>query len=472
MRDITYDVRIYKTEVYKGKKVTTYIVRWKVGPKPWKEPFRLQAQADSFLAELRSAAKKGEAFSLRTGRPASWQRAENDMTWYAFACAYVDMKWKGASAKYRHDIAYALTQATPALYTTDKGKPDDVALRRALFRWAFNTKQRDSPPDDVTQVLKWVAANTSHVSTLSDAELARRLLDAATTRLDGQRSAASVARRNRMILANAMDYAVTERKLLAANPIRDLKWNAPKTSTEIDRRSVINPTQARALLNAVKAQEPSGARLVAFFAVMYYSALRPEEAISLTRGNVTLPDLVWDESKQEWQEPPDDWCELHFRGPTPDAGREWTDDDSHRDRRRQLKHRAEGQERRVPGPPELTVILRAHIRDHVAEGADARLFIGVRGGDLPTITYRRAWRQARRAVLTDQQHESPLARRPYDLRHACVSTWLNGGVPPTQVAKWAGHSVDVLLRIYAACLEGQDEIAKRRITEALKEDDG
>jgi integrase len=275
-----------------------------------------------------------------------------------------------------------------------------------------------------------------------------------------------------MILANAMDYAVTERKLLAANPIRDLKWNAPKTSTEIDRRSVINPTQARALLNAVKAQEPSGARLVAFFAVMYYSALRPEEAISLTRGNVTLPDLVWDESKQEWQEPPDDWCELHFRGPTPDAGREWTDDDSHRDRRRQLKHRAEGQERRVPGPPELTVILRAHIRDHVAEGADARLFIGVRGGDLPTITYRRAWRQARRAVLTDQQHESPLARRPYDLRHACVSTWLNGGVPPTQVAKWAGHSVDVLLRIYAACLEGQDEIAKRRITEALKEDDG
>jgi integrase len=70
--------------------------------------------------------------------------------------------------------------------------------------------------------------------------------------------------------------------------------------------------------------------------------------------------------------------------------------------------------------------------------------------------------------LTRQQYESPLARRPYDLRHACVSTWLNGGVPPTQVAKWAGHSVDVLLRIYASCLEGQDEIAKRRITEALR----
>lgn len=30
--------------------------------------------------------------------------------------------------------------------------------------------------------------------------------------------------------------------------------------------------------------------------------------------------------------------------------------------------------------------------------------------------------------------------------------WLNGGVYPTQVAEWAGHSVDVLLRIYAKCV--------------------
>jgi integrase len=232
---------------------------------------------------------------------------------------------------------------------------------------------------------------------------------------------------------------------------------------------VVNPRQARALLDAVKIQRPSGARLVAFFAVMYYAGLRPEEAISLVRENVTLPELIWNEEKQEWREPADNWGELHFREPTPDAGREWTDDDNHRERRRQLKHRAEGQGRRVPCPPELTVILREHLREHVAEGSQARLFTGVRGGDLPTITYRRAWRQARRVVFTDQQYESALARRPYDLRHACVSTWLSGGVPPTQVAKWAGHSVDVLLRIYASCLEGQDQIAKRRITEALRD---
>jgi hypothetical protein len=44
------------------------------------------------------------------------------------------------------------------------------------------------------------------------------------------------------------------------------------------------------------------------------------------------------------------------------------------------------------------------------------------------------------------------------------------GVYPTQVTEWAGHSVDVLLRIYAKCVVGQDELAKRRISDALRQD--
>jgi integrase len=83
----------------------------------------------------------------------------------------------------------------------------------------------------------------------------------------------------------------------------------------------------------------------------------------------------------------------------------------------------------------------------------------------------RTWDKARGSALTPAEYASPLARRPYDLRHACVSTWLNGGVPPAQVAEWAGHSVAVLLRVYAKCIDGQDEIAKRRIEDALSESD-
>ena len=36
-----------------------------------------------------------------------------------------------------------------------------------------------------------------------------------------------------------------------------------------------------------------------------------------------------------------------------------------------------------------------------------------------------------------------------------------------QVADWAGHSVDVLLRAYAKCISGHQEEAKRRIEEAI-----
>jgi integrase len=62
---------------------------------------------------------------------------------------------------------------------------------------------------------------------------------------------------------------------------------------------------------------------------------------------------------------------------------------------------------------------------------------------------------------------SPVARRPYDLRHAAVSLWLNSGVPATEVATRAGHSVDVLLKVYAKYIEGQQDMANRRIEDAL-----
>lgn len=58
--------------------------------------------------------------------------------------------------------------------------------------------------------------------------------------------------------------------------------------------------------------------------------------------------------------------------------------------------------------------------------------------------------------------------RPYDLRHACLSTWLSAGVAPTQVAEWAGHSVDALLRVYAKCLDDSESLAPARIEGVIR----
>ena len=60
-----------------------------------------------------------------------------------------------------------------------------------------------------------------------------------------------------------------------------------------------------------------------------------------------------------------------------------------------------------------------------------------------------------------------MARRLYDLRHACVSTWLAAGVPSTQCAEWAGHSVAVLHQIYVKVIAGLEDAAHDRIEAAL-----
>jgi integrase len=92
----------------------------------------------------------------------------------------------------------------------------------------------------------------------------------------------------------------------------------------------------------------------------------------------------------------------------------------------------------VPCPPPLTALLHTHIQEFGVQ-PDGRLFVGERNdGELPTMTIGRVWRRARQAAFIPEVAASPLARTPYDLRHAAVSTWLNAGVPPTTVAEWAG----------------------------------
>jgi hypothetical protein len=72
----TYDVRIYRIEVYRGVKVTTHRVRWKAGNREWRQGFRTAAQADSFRSALLTAARRERrSASLLAGpRPGNGRR--------------------------------------------------------------------------------------------------------------------------------------------------------------------------------------------------------------------------------------------------------------------------------------------------------------------------------------------------------------------------------------------------------------
>lgn len=198
--------------------------------------------------------------------------------------------------------------------------------------------------------------------------------------------------------------------------------------------------------------------------LLYFAGLRPSEAKHLRRTDCTLPEKGWGE--------------LLLTGSTQHAGAEWTDS-GEASEDRSLKHRPDKATRLVPACPELVELLRRHTTEFRC-GPGGRLFVsrtGRAGIPLPppysnpvsSNTYARVWAKARAKALGETQAATPLAQRPYDLRHAAVSLWLNAGVPATQVAEWAGHSVNVLLKVYAKCADGQDEIARRRVEAALRD---
>ena len=203
--------------------------------------------------------------------------------------------------------------------------------------------------------------------------------------------------------------------------------------TALDRLCAA-PAQAQALLAAVRAPGPRGEHLEAFFGCLYYAAMRPSEVMSLREGDCHLPARGWGR--------------IDLAASEPRAGRGWTDDGAAREARG-LKHRAEHEMRSVPIPPELVALLRAHLQRY-GTGPDGRLFRTSRDGGIQESAYGAIWQAARTAAFTGAQQSSPLARRAYDLRHAAVlSLWLNAGVPATEVARRAGHSVAVLLKVYA-----------------------
>ncbi len=452
----SHDVQFWKLAHLASKKGRRrpHGVRWVVAGKSFSKWFEYDAQADNYRSQLIQAARKGEGFDTATGLPESLARVQQAITWYELACRFADMKWARSAGKTRRGIADALATVTPAMVTTRHSMPESKALRAVLYGWAFHTAHRETVTLDSSQarVLAWARDNSVKVVALEEkeqrSEIIRRALDTLALTMDGRPAAATTIARKRAVFYGTLNYAV-ELDLLAANPIDKVSWKAAKVADQVDRRVVAGPAQVRALLAAVETDQPE---LTAFFGCLYYAYLRPGEAVYLRKLDcVDLPGTGWGE--------------LLLTGNAPHAGAEWTDARTTRDER-QLKHRAQKTIRPVPIPPELVELIRRHM-DRFSTTRDGRLFRAPRGGMLGESTYGRIWRDARIKALTASQARSPLAGRPYDLRHSGVTLALNAGVPAPEVARRAGHGVEVLLRVYAGCIEGQAPLWNRRIDDAL-----
>jgi integrase len=248
----------------------------------------------------------------------------------------------------------------------------------------------------------------------------------------------------------ALTGFAVERRLFPANPLDQIQWNASEVAETVDRRSVANPPRPQASCTP-SGDKARGEHMEAFFGCLYYAALRPAEAVALREADCVLPACGRGRIDLAASEPRD--------------GTRWTDDGASREERG-LKHRAPARpaaspSARPPGPdaPRPHCPLQHRTR-RTAVPHQARRPLNDTG-------YGEVWQRARPATLTAAQQASPLARRPYDLRHAALWLWLNAGVPATEVARRAGHGVAVLLTVYANGIDGQAGRAATLIIAAL-----
>ncbi|WP_308293154.1 tyrosine-type recombinase/integrase [Streptomyces sp. TS71-3] len=349
--------------------------------------------------------------------------------------------------------------ATVSLAMVKRGQtiPADKSLRLA-FRWAIiPANAEDEPPADLRAAYDWVTASDRPVVDLADAVVFEDVMYRLSYRLDGTPAAGETYKRRRRALNTALEYAVATGEL-PENPLQRAGRKRVGSTDTVDRRVLVNAVQGRELLTAVSYvgswDRGRGRRLAAFYGALYYAGLRPAEAAGLRLSDCDLPETGWGT--------------LTLRETRPVSGKQWTDSGERHDRRG-LKAREASADRPVPIPPVLVAIFRAHLRTF-GTAKEGRVFGNERGGVVGSSTYWRVWEEARRYALPPERVDSSLAGRPYDLRHACITRWLNAGVPIAEVARRVGNSPEVIHRRYHGCIDGHEEAANAKIAKQLADD--
>ncbi|MFB7422587.1 tyrosine-type recombinase/integrase [Streptomyces hydrogenans] len=427
------------------------------------------ALAESRRSELWQAMnRRGEAFEIASGRPESEVRADAEaavvadvappLRWFEFCRKYVAGRWRTSAAKSREGMADGLAAVTLAMVKRGDGTPDDESLRLA-FRWGVvPANEAEEPPAELKAAYDWLTTADRPLVDLADAGVFEDVVYRVSYKLDGTPAAGDTYKRRRRALNAALEHAVAMGNL-SENPLQRSRRKRVGSNDVVDRRVLVNAMQARQLLAAVSYvgswDRCRGRRLVAFYAVLYYAGLRPAEAVGLRRSDCHLPEKGWGT--------------LTLSETRPVSGKQWTDSGERHDRRG-LKAREVSTDRPVPIPPVLVAILQAHLNDF-GTAKEGRVFGNERGGVVGSSTYWRVWEEARKYALPPERTDSPLAGRPYDLRHACITRWLNAGVSIAEVARRAGNSPEVIHRRYHGCVDGHEEIANRKIMADL-EDEG
>lgn len=406
-------------------KKSPHEVRWKAHGRNFQKSFKLKVPADDFRSWLNHAIGAREKFSLEDGMPISWNTT--DLTIAKFAKQWFDQEKPTWQPRSRHSSCEALAICLVALVKRSATPAPDTALKQ-IRTWLISDK---------CQIPMWLAKNSLNISdcTFDVCEAAQRSISTTVSSGKTRQRSATTVRRYRIVIRAVFAEAVSK-DLLPKQP-----WpSAPKGSTRTVARVeesiridlLPNPKQAREHIDMIVSHQPGSREHRVLAAMVYYAGMRPSEARACPISNLKFPvkgrktgSIIVDVADKA-------------------AGKEFTNE-------AEELGPAKTKRREVLMCSPLVKILREHIGDR-SEGLVCRTKSRSKqsGETWVMITesnFSRSWARAR----------GKNRWRIYDLRHACATTWLSGGVPIGRVAKWLGHSPEVLLGVYAGVMEGDDE---------------
>lgn len=231
--------------------------------------------------------------------------------------------------------------------------------------------------------------------------------------------------------------------MIALRGIFALEYGTSKNPTENLQNMKVTKRQPDPLTLAERdkvlnrMRERFDVRVWAYFAFMFFTGMRPEEAIALRWS-----DIDWDRRQ------------IMVQRVRTFKGSEWDDPKTYRERVVDL----------VPEAMDALKAMRAYTlvkRDE--EGQPVDVFENPITG--------KAWHDER--SQRDTYWKPTLKalhireRRAYCTRHTYCTIALMGRVNPSYVAAQAGHSVQMLLSTYAKWIPGNDDGAERRALEAV-----
>jgi integrase len=405
-----------------------YWVRWRVAGRDRLRSFKTRPEAERLRTRLHAAVLDGEPFDIETGFPLSWLDAE--ATWWTWSQTWLAIKWPQWAGHTRRSAVESLLAITP-LMTRSRAPtaPPDVVdwLRMHGYR----------PSDgSLVEVPEWLDRWSVPMTDIDPALLERVLL-AATTKRDGSPASREVARRRRTAL-NAVLRSAVRRGLLDHNPMDKIEWKAPSRNIAVDVSTLPSYGDVIEIVDLVASLETDGARYAALFATVGLAGARPSEAIRLHIADLDLPRQGWGLAV--------------LRGATTSPGTRYTSAGAVVEDK-ELKQRAPDAVREVPLGPDLVNRLRWHLSRWPPVGG--RLFTNAAGRAPTTTNYGPVWGRAR-AKLWPPGHLLA-GTTVYDLRHTAATVMLRAGVPPAEAARRLGHSVDVLMRVYAGVFANERE---------------